>query len=513
MYWISLVPFLLILTFPTKSGKELFLLGWLAGVAAVGTYLRWFFDAVPLTWIGINSYWGSVWLAVFGWFLPVGYFAIAFGIFLVLARRVVRGTLFDTVSLALLWTLLEYLRTFLFSFHPLGYGEGTIVGDNMAFALLGYGLADNDALRQFSAIGGVYFLSFLVALPNMFIFVIIRDFFQHRLERRIRPVLFFSALLLLVFIALTFLGRLIGTRFYEPKSMVRIALVQAAFFPEEWVKPGYIARAEATYKRLMRETAALDPPADIIAVPESAVLFPQIPLTDEKSRHDKLGEFLSPVKRQILLTKWEHVPNALKPRNTTAVFDNQRGVIGLYEKQFLMPYGEYLPYAIQWMAKVIDGGAWLERNRQLRWYESGSGAGVFSSPFGKIGLLTCSEILSPNLNIKTVAAGAEILMYTASDAILRGSPVLHAQNIAMARINAAGTRRALSYVSSGERSFMLDPFGKIVLESPDLSERVITAELHTNDIITPAVRYRNWFLFFAFIVLAVWWKLPGQKNA
>lgn len=55
--FVGVVPLLLLLIFPLRSNRELFFCGWLAGMTAFGTYISWFFDVLPLDWIGVSQSW------------------------------------------------------------------------------------------------------------------------------------------------------------------------------------------------------------------------------------------------------------------------------------------------------------------------------------------------------------------------------------------------------------------------------------------------------------------------
>ncbi len=477
----ALLPFLGLLLFPVTSGRVLFFCGWLGGSVALGFYLRWFFDATPLIWLSIHSYGLSFLFTGFYWLSLACYSGIFFGAFLLLARRIATGTSLDMILFSFLWVLLEYIRTILLSFHPLVYGSGTVLGGNGALGLLGYALADYDVLRQFSSVGGVYALSFIAALPSAALFVFIREAIQ---RPTFWPRRFFTASLgLVIFFAVVWAGgQALSERFFSSGASVKIALVEATFFPEEWILSGYNRRQEMTFRTLLEQAASSEPAPDIVILPESALI----------DIHDQVGDVLSSEKHQILITNAKNVTASTTKRNVTAVWDNRNGLVGFYEKHALMAYGEYFPYLMWGATYLLGQSEWLAWQSSRRWFESGDGPSVFSTPFGVIGVRTCSEMLSPNFSIKSAADGAKILIYTASDAIVRGSPVLHAQNLAMGRIWATATRRSLAYVSNGGKSFVISPQGEVLYKSLDLSDKRVTVqEVPLNNIITPAVRYSN----------------------
>ena len=168
-----------------------------------------------------------------------------------------------------------------------------------------------------------------------------------------------------------------------------------------------------------------------------------------------------------------------------------------------------MPYAFDWFWLIIGQTQWRDQHSS-RWRVPGKNNGVFDTEFGTLGVLGCSEIISPFISRRTVKDGAEVLLYTASIAILRNSERLHQQNLAVAKIRAAETRRYLAYAANGGHSFFVGPDGTILWESPAIENGVKIVEAKLNSHLTPAVKYGNWFSFFAIGWLVVDHLIAGR---
>ena len=500
--WIALIPFFGLLLFPMRRIRDLFFFGWLAGIGAFGFYLVWFFDAAPLIWIGIPHMAASIAFIALGVSLPVMYFALSFGVFLVVIKKLSRSVTQETLFIILLWPVFEYLRTWGYSFHPLAQGTGHIFGDHAGFLLLGYSLAEYDFLRPLASILGSYGMSILVLIPNTALFLVAsgRVFQFKRWVLRVRSTNIAMAAAFLIFVFLIFSGAgyiLFRIRAVLPENQDRIsiAVVQLNSRPEDSAQDPD-AHWEALRERiqsLLKKALALSP--DIVVMPEGTpTVFNLTPGDSYPTKEDVLGKLGYDKYRLLIDTDLFATSRIDQKKNTTTLIDNQKIVRGVYEKRFLMPWGEYMPHFFIWGAQILGASSWLDYQLQLKSYIPGTRTGVFQTPLGRVGILTCSEILSPKLMRDTARGGAEIVILSSSDGILRGSSRLHSQNLAMARIRAVEIRKPIIYASNAGKSFAVDEKGSIIWESRASQEEVINFSVNTNQEEPLAVRIHSLLL-------------------
>lgn len=506
--WIGLVPFFLIFLLPRTSAKGLFFYGWIAGMVSMGVYTAWFFEALPLTWLQLDpkSWLGpgltfAAWLAV-----PVVIPGLWGGLFMVWARAILKNTVWDAFRLALLYAAAEYARTFAIAYEPFTIGTGNIYGDNWGTNIFAYAFADHYALRQIAAMGGIYALTFLAALPSALIFVWLRAAIARgnaRIGMPWKSLALATTAMLLLFLGLAASGPNLAQRFSLPGKKIKIAIVSSSFFPEDWAQGKYRLQSANLFPRLIADAEHEKP--DVILLPEGSTFASSTPRTilDYQPIIKKL---LDPSRYQILinlfLTEDAAYGQSRPHTNNIALFDSQANLVGIYSKRFLMPFGEYMPYAFEWLWRAIGRADWYDRHVNDWRILSGHSSGVFETPLGTLGVLGCSEILSPYLARNTVNGGAEVLLYTASLSILRGSERLRAQNQAIMQIRSAETRRYLAYAANAGHSAFAGPDGTIIWESPEIEPgvKVVEAELNTGK--TPAMRTEQWFGILAVLGLA-----------
>ncbi len=503
--WIAFIPFLGILLFNLKTKRDYFILGFLSGLVAMGRYLFWFLNSAPLDWVGIFSFFWSAAIVGFIWLLTIAYFAFWFGLFILFIKYFKSGKILDVFLISLSWPVFELLRTFFYSFYPPVIGKGNIIGSHMALGIFGYSLADYPSLRQWAAIGGDYFLSFILVLVNAAIFYLLNLSVKNKkliaensklFLKRYYPSLF-SVLLIIAVALIIFIGggRYLVGKYITPSAKINTAAVQLNFPSEVWSSFNYPQTVFSEIKGMLDGIFSQKPLVDLIVTPEGAD-FTRFSGISLKNIQGLLGS-----ERYRVIIDGSY-GGAGRDKNNLAVFDNSQGFLGTYAKRFLMPLGEYLPAAIEYPILVLFPH-WMA-DFGYRWYLPGSQSGIFQVEFGKIGALACSEIISPELIREEANLGAQIIAYSVSDSIFRGSEELQAQNLAMAQIRAAETRRSIVYASNGERSFIIGPSGDILWLAGKLDSQSGYADAPLNSDLTPYDRFGDWFVYFSALILVLW---------
>ena len=488
--WFALVPFLLPFWSSSWSPRRFFAWGWLAGTAAFVVYLWWFFDILPLDWLELATTPTIVGIVALTVFLAAGYFGLSFGLLCALARKLGGKSLYRTVCLLVaLWPLFEYVRTFGYSFHPYVWGASSIVGDHAGFMLLSYAGASHAFVRAVAPVLGEYGTGLMLLVPNLLFLVVLAVVYPAwsvRLAANLTGHMHFAdvrnAFLFLVSSAATLLLLGVfaqGADEQSSQGSISIGVIQTNIATADFSIRNIEERKEYDRRRarivsLVGRVLTENP--DVIVMPEGA---PSVFEASSGSPYPTLENIISVIgttSRRVVLDaafppkSWDaHI-------NPVTVLDNVSGPLGTYEKRFLMPWGEYTPTLTTWASGLV-GFDW--RNYRFE-FHPGTGAGAFETVHGHIGILTCSELLSPQLAREIVRAGAEIIIFSSSDAILRGSARLQGQNLAMARIRAAALRKSMVYVSNGGRSFALDARGEILWQSSGIGEEVAVVEVTLN---------------------------------
>jgi len=334
------------------------------------------------------------------------------------------------IGFALLWVLFETLRGHLFTGFP--------------WEPLGGALAPNPYLLQLAAHLGTPFLSFMLAFLNYAFFAVAKY------GKRSLRILILAVLLILLDLLYGFL--VIPKRM--PSFPFKVALVQGNI-PQDikWQK-GHEIQSLEKYLKLSRQALACYP--DLIVWPETAVPF-FFPL-------DPLSRMLISGVKDLGVPVLFGAPRVEKEdgryvmKNSLVALSPERKIFGVYDKEHLVPFGEYVPLErhFPWLRNlaVASGN-----------YEPGRGSGVIEVAGKKLGVLICFENVFPELSRKRVSAGAEVLLVVTNDAWFGESAALP-QHFYQSVLRAVETRRYVIQVSNTGLSGIIDPYGRVILLGP-----------------------------------------------
>lgn len=83
---VGMIP-LVHIVYAHVSLRQSFLSGWLFGSALIGTTLYWFFNTLPLEWLGITNPFVEVVLVTFFWAFLSSVLGIAVGLWALVAKK------------------------------------------------------------------------------------------------------------------------------------------------------------------------------------------------------------------------------------------------------------------------------------------------------------------------------------------------------------------------------------------------------------------------------------------
>ncbi len=384
--WIVLLP--LHLAVRGTVLRRAFWLGWLTGLLAFVGVMFWVVTAmhlygkVPL----VISYAIMVLLASY-----LGLYVALYAAGCAWLRRA--GSMYASLGAPFLWVTLEWLRTYLFSGLP--------------WDLLGYSQYAWLPVIQVADLAGVYGVSFLVVLVNvalaeMGLWVLTR-FRQPSQEKTVAPFPWLTPAAAALALALTlWYGQV---RLKENPSTpalatpsITIGLVQANIDQAHKWDEAYRRDTLDRYQRLTEQTAS---GADLLIWPEAATPFLFERELDYRHEVMRLVEthrvpllFGSPVLRYYQTGR----PYLL---NSAYLLAPDGNLLGRYDKQHLVPFGEYIPLKsslLFFLDKLVEGIGDFEagiaatvlavENRRAFARAANTGISGFIDPQGRILLST-----------------------------------------------------------------------------------------------------------------------------
>ncbi|OJA05203.1 apolipoprotein N-acyltransferase [Halomonas sp. QHL1] len=412
--------------------------GWLYGVALFASGTSW-------VYVSIHDYgYTGVPLAVFLTMLFVTILALFFAGTFWLYRRFTSARL-AFISFAGAWVLGEVLRTYLFTGFP--------------WLLLGSGYVDSP-LASWAPVGGVYLLSLLVALSGAL-----------GAELLLRRQWWSLAPLAAIWLIPLALPQQWTTPADEP---TRVALLQGNL-PQllKWTPEGQ-RTATNTYSELTREVAD---EVDLIIWPETA-----LPMMETQARPvlERVQANLPP--DVALLT------GIVQRDEQERYFNSVIGVgdvEGSYQKEHLVPFGEYLP-----LESVLRGAIDFF-DLPMSTFTKGEHEQTPMQAAGiNIGNAICYEIIYPQL-VARRAQDSGVIMTVSNDTWFGASIGPH-QHLQMARLRALENGRYVVRATSNGITAIIDSNGRIVERAPQFETTTLTGEFYAMEGLTPFTRLGSW---------------------
>lgn len=455
--WIALVP--LHWALDGKSKQQAFWIGWLSGTIAFTGMMSWVvttmntYGKVPL----VISYGIMLLLTVY-----LGLYVAIYSAGAVWLRTLIPR--YGLFAVPCLWVSLELIRTYALSGLPWG--------------LLGYSQYRQVEVIQIADHMGVYGVSFLIVLVNValaellsWLMPLLRGFRPAKL-----PWELVAVTVLLVGLSWEYgLQTLSGVPFsHIPRSSIRVGVVQPNV--DQAVKWDTTYREE-TLARFNRLTGQLDHATDLVIWPEAATPFLferepvyQLQLISLASRAQAPILFGSPALRFYP----DRRPYLL---NSAYLLAPDGQLLGRYDKQHLVPFGEYIPLKsslLFFLDKLVEG---------IGDFEAGPGptimtvtlkpgtAGVHPRPI-KFGVAICYEVIFPDLVRQFAVNGAEFLVTMTNDAWF-GRSAAPSQHFGMVVFRSVENHLAFARSANTGISGFIDPFGRIVETTPIFTEQAV----------------------------------------
>lgn len=429
--WVALVPLIICARY-CRPGR-MFLWGYLSGVV---------FWLCSLSWLLKIAGRGTNLLgAVAGWTALALYCAVYIGLFGMMVSYLLGkisfssesrdhgSRLWQTGSLAkigmvllipVVWVGLEYIRSVLFTGFP--------------WNLLGVTQFRNIVLIQVAELGGVYAVSFLIAVMNVSISMVVFNFIDVYAMRRpaggIRLELFAGLLLCALCWAYGIRKAADAEDYTEDSLTLRIASIQPNV--SQMQKWSELEDLSMMNLRSNTELASATKP-DLIVWPETAIVttFETDPISQNFVR-----DIVQAAGTALLTGAMEAEPDRTykgddppgAPWNTvfynSSYLVNSNGVImDKYRKRHLVPFGEYLPFDkhIRFLKHIAPLGFSCDSGREPVVFELPVESEGGEKKTARFSSLICFEDAFAYLSREAVKAGARLLINQTNDAWFDGS--------------------------------------------------------------------------------------------
>lgn len=329
-WWSSIIGFAVLLSVVRSATnyKSAFLYGWLAGTVHSCIAISWALTVYPLTWLQVEPIVQLVCVSAV-WFTVSMSLGTGLGFFVCAAKWVfihVHRYVF-ILTVPVLWVVSEVTGAFIFSLYS--FGPASFPNVDFSFGYLGYALTEHSAFLSIAQFGGVYPLSFIVALFGGLLFM----YGTYYAITALRVTL--AGLLLVVFVYADPLFTIDQTVHSSGTTII----VVETMFDGTYLSSEIGYRSRETELKNALATTFVESEPDIVLLPEDSRFSDQFDNPYEALRW--LNSFTSePVivvdSAATQLYDGDSVIRAI-------VYDLSNDTVSYLDKQYLVPQGEYLP--------------------------------------------------------------------------------------------------------------------------------------------------------------------------
>jgi apolipoprotein N-acyltransferase len=470
---VALVPLLIVLGRPAVSERRPILLGLTTGVVGFSGTLYWLTDV--MTTFGDLSSGVAAAVAL----LLIVYLSLYPALVAHVVARGVRA--FGPRALwaaPLVWAAGELARGHVMTGFP--------------WVPLGNSQIDVAPIAQAASLVGVYGLSALVVLGSVAI-----AWLAVAPPGRGRLVPVAGVAVLLGGLALWGSQRAGGGALLTAGTPIRVALVQGNVAQGQKWDPAFEDMIYRRYLTMSRE--AVTRGATLVMWPESAT-----PFFFEEHPAAEAMRLLTRETGARLFVGSDQIERGTKPRlyNSAFLIQPTGSVGGVYRKMHLVPFGEYVP-----LESILSfAGPLVE---QVGGFAPGQTLTVFHLREGRLTTGICYEAVFPELSREAVLRGSQLLTSITNDAWF-GRSSAPWQHLAMARMRSVETGRYLARAANTGISAIVDPYGRVVQQTPLFEQTVAVGEVRFLDGTTPYVRIGDVVPWAGLVVAAGLWGLSGR---
>jgi apolipoprotein N-acyltransferase len=437
---IALTP-LLIASARETSWKRRFLNGWASG------FVFWFFICIWIQFVleihGGMGRWGG-W-GTFVLFATLK--ALSTAAFAALAGGLLQWR-WAVPAVAALWCAIEH-----------GHGSWGLAWLGLGFAWLDLGNAGIDwpLVLRLAPVTGVHGLSFVFAAIACGAALIV-------LRRPWKDLLPLAALPLLLVLP-PVVERTSGSE--------SVQVVQ----PNVDTEASWTTESFAEFEQRL-SALSLDEPAPLIVWPEAPAPF----YPDRPAFRNYVSGIAKSAHASFLMGGVAYTPGGA-PLNSAFLINPTGEFVERYDKMQLVPFGEYIPPAFNWVNRITG---------EAGDFEPGTRVVLMPVDGHKLGVFICYESAFPDLVRQFTRQGAGLLVNISNDGYF-GDSAAREQHLALVRMRAAENRRWIVRATNDGITAMIDPGGRVTETIPSHVETSEVMRFNYSTATTPYTRYGDWF--------------------
>lgn len=397
--------------------------GGIAWTTKAAVVLLWLMSVFPIDWVAIES--PTVQLAILIFYIftlavSMGCGGVVFaGVFYLCKWQKWKNITHLLVTIPVLWVSAELIGAY--SFSVFTWGPNIVPSPNFSFGFVGLVLAHVPVLQTFAFYGGVFALTYLLVMSALLIKSLMRQS-----GNKIQAGLVVGVLLLLG-----------GYSFSSVKQQgmsttgekVTIAAIDTRYSAALLGTPQGQRLKKEGILEVVKE--AQEFPVDYILLPEDSryLQYATGGFRDTTALYPKYL-FLNGAPTAVIIDSSRHVLADRSVVLRSFVIDGLSNRIHQFDKQYLVPQGEFMPIVYGTLFTLLGYGEVVEQQKQRSSYESGPALQtIHTKPSHIPSILFCSEGIAPTALAKLPAAS--FVVHPISHAWFHESKILTQQLDAM----------------------------------------------------------------------------------
>lgn len=381
-WWAYLLGFIYLLSYilPAHNHGTRVKLTLIAFITKSAVTLVWFFSAIPLVWASALPTVLQVGI-VFLYWIPtacmIGLGAIVLGFCIRYIPK--HKPLLAAVCVGILLVLSDLLGSFLFSLYLLGAESSVNVLFSMGYA--GLSLAHIPGLVLLAKFGGVYVLTFVVGVSGYLMY-------SYRNVLIPKNNTYYIALYMLCIVTLTFVSVHAQERSAQTEfTGDSVAVVQTDF----------AFTTQTGFENIERKRAIEKALRSALASGASYIIFPEGADVTGRYTPDEFLAFLATHKttENVVVVDSEKFTTDTKTVLRAHIYDTKGATVYDFDKQYLVPQGEYVPYIYKKLLLLLSKSDALETRLDTIAYQPGINQQTRTLPEYVPNVLFCFESINP----------------------------------------------------------------------------------------------------------------------
>ncbi len=452
---------------PASPGQG-FLLGYVCGILWYAGTCYWIYDTMR-QYGGLSA--AEALLALFLFCCYLGLYHGFFGLLVSVLAGSGRDFRLPLVMAPFLWVAVELARTRITAF---------------PWNLLGISQVDNVPLCRIAEWTGVYGISLEIALVN----VALAAAFLVPREKR-------GAMLAAALAAAAVLqaGRLVDAPPAQPDHAA-LLVQQNVPVSADWT-PAYLQQTLQELSQLtVKSVAASAAKIDLVVWPESpAPFFTNDPrfraAVSDMARESKTWTVVGAIGTESTGTLSAAGPTG--PLFNSAAWISPSGDwVTRYDKNHLVPFGEYLPFPTLFS---FAGGL----TKEVGEFRHGDTRAPLAGGDERLGVFICYESIFPDEVRQFADQGAEVLVNISNDGWY-GDSGAYAQHLNQTRMRAVENNRWLLSATDTGVTASIDPLGRVTARIPRKERMTLVAPYALTSVTTFYTRHGDWLAYACAII-------------